>query len=145
MIETYVVDTSVVIRRFVVETYTPEVRVLLSRMEQGVRLYIPEFCLIESTNVLWKNVRFRGMPQVDAAQFVVELLEIPFQIVPVSNLLPRALRLGLSDELAVYDSLYIALALELDCPLITVDQRQAEAAARSGVALKAIADFSPEE
>ena len=32
---TYVVDTSVVIQRFIIEQYTPEVRVLLEGMYQG--------------------------------------------------------------------------------------------------------------
>jgi predicted nucleic acid-binding protein len=58
-------------------------------------------------------------------------------------LLPKALQIGLVNQLPIYDSLYIALALELNCPLITVDQRQANTAVVSGVTLKAIADFSP--
>ncbi|MBO1346395.1 MAG: type II toxin-antitoxin system VapC family toxin [Hormoscilla sp. GUM202] len=140
---TYVVDTSVVIQRFIIEQYTPEVRVLLERMHQGDLLYIPEFCLIECVNVFWKNVRFQGLPQTDAEQFIDELLALPFQIVPVKDLLLQALQIGLNRQLAVYDSLYIALALNLDGPLITVDDRQADAAAQNGVTLKLITDFSP--
>lgn len=141
----YVVDTSVVSHYFDADTYNTEAGVLLAGMERGDLLYIPEFCLIESTNVIWKRVRFRGLPQTEAENLISDLLALQFQIVSVSNLLPSALALGLTHQLAVYDSLYIALALELDCPLITVDDRQAEAAARSEVALKAIADFSSEE
>ncbi len=140
---TYVIDASLVIKRFIVETYTPEARVVLARMERGDELYIPEFCLLECANVLWKEVRFGGMPQTQAEAFLGDLLDLPFQIVPVSNLLPRALQVGLTHQLAVYDSLYIALALEMVCPLITVDRRQADAAAASGATLKPITDFSP--
>lgn len=140
----YVVDTSVLGHYLYADTYTPEVRELVAMLCRGeLELHIPEFSWIECANILWKQVRFRGLSQTSAEQILVELLAIPFQIVSVSNLLPRALGLGLTHQLAVYDSLYIALALELDCPLITVDQRQGEAAARSGVMLKAIADFSP--
>ncbi|UBF24989.1 type II toxin-antitoxin system VapC family toxin [Kovacikia minuta CCNUW1] len=110
---------------------------------QGDRLYIPEFCLLECTNVLWKHVRFDGLPQADAVEIITDLLKLPFQIVAVHPLLSRALQIGLTNQLAVYDSLYIALALELDCPLITVDTRQATAAIASGATLKAITDFSP--
>ncbi|GAA6619166.1 type II toxin-antitoxin system VapC family toxin [Scytonema sp. NUACC26] len=119
----YVVDTSVVIQRFIRETYTPQARVLLAQMNQGYQLRVPEFCLLECANVFWKQVRFQGMSQVEAEQLLIELLALPFQIMPVGNLLPRALQIGLSYQLAVYESFYIALAKSLSCPLITVDQR----------------------
>ncbi len=62
---------------------------------------------------------------------------------PTRQLLPRALQIGLSSQLALCDSLYIAMALNLNCPLITLDDRQANAAIISGVTLKPITDFSP--
>ena len=101
----YVVDTSVVIQRFVADTYTEEANVLLAGMELGDLLYIPEFCLIESTNVIWKRARFQGLPQTEADYLISQLLALPFQIVSVSNLLPRALRLGLSHELYMIRSI----------------------------------------
>jgi len=143
MAGSYVVDTSVVAHYLYADTYTPQVRVLVDLMYQGDRLYIPEFCLIECVNVLWKKVRFQGLPQTDAEQLIDELLALPLQIVPVKDLLLQALQIGLNRQLAVYDSLYIALALNLDCPLITVDDRQADAAAENNVTLKQITDFSP--
>lgn len=48
----YIVDANGVIRRFIIEPYTPEVRALLARMYQGDDLYVPEFCLLECVNVL---------------------------------------------------------------------------------------------
>ncbi|MDF5732781.1 MAG: type II toxin-antitoxin system VapC family toxin [Rhizonema sp. PD38] len=92
-------------------------------------------------NVLWKQVRFQGMSQTEADQLLVELLALPFDIMPVGNILPRALQIGLSNQLAIYDSFYIALAETLSCPLITVDRRQAEAATASNVVIKPITDF----
>ena len=139
----YVVDTSVVMQRFMIEPYTPEARELLARMDRGDDLYIPEFCIIECVNVFWKKVRFQGLPQADAEQFIVDLLELDFHIVPVKELLPRAFQIGLYHQLAVYDSLYIALALNMDFPLITVDDKQLNAATACGVVIKPINDFSP--
>jgi predicted nucleic acid-binding protein len=63
MAERYVVDASVVVQRFLRETYTSQARVLLARLFEGDRLYVPEFCLIECANVLWKQVRFRDVSQ----------------------------------------------------------------------------------
>ena len=141
MTKTYVVDTSVVMQYLLVETYTSQAIVLVQRLRQGLQLCVPEFCLLECANVFWKQVRFQGMLQTDAEQLLVELLALPFQIMPVGNLLPRALQIGLSYNLAIYDSFYIALAESLNCPLITVDQKQAKAAIACNVVIKPISDF----
>jgi predicted nucleic acid-binding protein len=142
MADAYIVDARVLIQYFLTETNTPQVRVLIGGLARGDRLYVPEFGLLECVNILWRNVRFQGLPQTDGEQMIRDLLDLPLNIKPVSELLPRAFQIGLTHQLAIYDSLYIALALDLDCPLITVDVRQSQAAAASGVVLKAIADFS---
>ncbi len=138
----YVVDASAIGHYLDPDIYTTEVTNLLAGLAQGTELYVPEFCLLECTNVLWKHVRFDGLPESDAQETISDLLQLPFQIVPIRSLLPRALQIGLNHQLAVYDSLYIALALDLNCPLITVDSRQAIAATASGVILKPITDFA---
>jgi predicted nucleic acid-binding protein len=48
----------------------------------------------------------------------------------------------LQHQLAVYDAVYIALAVEKEYPLISVDQAQIRAAALEGVILKPVTDFS---
>ena len=70
------------------------------------------------------------------------MLTLPLQMQPVYNLLPQVLQIGLAHQLAVYDSLYIALALSLNCPLVTVDDRQLQAAIAQGSAIDPITDFS---
>ncbi|NJL57900.1 type II toxin-antitoxin system VapC family toxin [bacterium] len=139
----YVVDASVVIQYAITQTYTSEAQALIARMYLGDRLYIPEFCLLECTNVLWKQVRFQGLPQSQARAIINELLALAFDITPTVPLLSRTLPIGLSCELAIYDSLYIALALELNCPLVTVDIRQEHCARASGATLVPITDFAP--
>lgn len=138
----YVVDTSVVIQRFIRELRTPEAAVLLGAMVQDRSLYVPELYLSECVNIFWKKVRFQGLPPTEAEQFINELLALPFRIVSIKNLLPRAFEIGLAHQLAIYDSLYIALALNLNCPLITVDDRQLNTAIANDVIIKPITDFS---
>ena len=138
----YVMDASVLIQYFIVQTYTPQAKALIERLAEGDQLYVPEFCLLECTNFLWKEVRFRGIPQWQAERMVSEMLALPLQMQPVYNLLPQALQIGLAHQLAVYDSLYIALALSLNCPLVTVDDRQLQAAIAQGSAIDPITDFS---
>ncbi|WP_414584947.1 type II toxin-antitoxin system VapC family toxin [Scytonema sp. PCC 10023] len=124
------------------QAQTAAARSLVARMYGGDTLHIPEFCLLECTNVLWKQVRFHGLPPINAEQITQELLRLPFQVESVSHLLPNALEIGLTYQLAVYDSLYIALAQYLGLPLITVDDRQSVAATASCVVVKPVDDFS---
>ena len=106
-------------------------------------MQVPEFCLIECVNVVWKHVRFNQMPMHVARQTVQDVRDLPLALVVASEFLPRALEIGIAHGLAIYDSVYIALAENLACPLITVDQRQSSAASTIGVTLKPITDFAP--
>ena len=139
----YVVDTSIVVQRFIVDRDTPQVRILFSQLKAGVNLVVPEFCLLECANVFWKQVRFQGMPLSEAEYLISDLLAIPFQIELPYDLLRRALQIGTTYQLAVYDSVFIALAQQLDIPLISVDERQVRAAIAQNVTIKLISDFSP--
>jgi predicted nucleic acid-binding protein len=60
MNDRYVVDANIVIQRFIVEQDTPQVKVLFDQMLSGTELIVPEFCRLECSNVLWKQVRFQG-------------------------------------------------------------------------------------
>ncbi|WP_211176235.1 hypothetical protein [Brasilonema sp. UFV-L1] len=57
----YVVDASVVIQYAIAQAQTAAARCLVARMYGEDTLHIPEFCLLECTNVLWKQVRFHGL------------------------------------------------------------------------------------
>lgn len=138
----YVLDASVVVQRLIQDTHTPYVRALFQRLtETDDHLWVPEFCLVECANMLWKAVRFRGMPPEQAVRLLTDLAALPLRVVPVSDLLPRALTLGMTHNLSIYDSIYIAMVERLACPLVTVDARQSQAAAASGLMLKPVTDF----
>jgi predicted nucleic acid-binding protein len=139
----YIVDTSIVIQRLIVESHTPYVIELFYGIIQGDELIVPEFCLMECANVLWKHVRFQGMSQSNAESLIANLTSLPLTVHPVTDLLVRGLQVGLKYQLAVYDSIYIALAEKLSLPLITVDVKQEAAAKDTGITLKSITDFTP--
>lgn len=139
----YVVDASVICQYFITQMYTVEARVVVGQMLRGDQLYIPEFTLLECTNVFWKEVRFQGLSSTEAEKFTQDLLALPFQLEGVSQLLPQALQVGLAHQLPIYDCPYITLAMDLNCSLVTVDNRQAQSALASGVTLKPITDFTP--
>lgn len=137
-----VVDTSVVIEYLVSSTYTAYAETLFEQLTEADQLVVPEFCLLECANVIWKQVRFQGMPEDQAAELLTDLLALRLARVQVKDDLDHALRIGLKHKLAIYDSTYIALALRFDFPLITIDQSQSRAAQAEGVTLKPVTDFS---
>ncbi len=143
MNEDIVLDASVLIQAYVREPDTARVQTLLQGLEapQSSRLHVPVFCLLECTNVLWKHIRFHNMPVTYAKTAIGQMTSLPLIVHPATDLLSRALTVGLEHELAIYDALYIALAEQLACPLVTADERQADTADATGVVLKPLADF----
>jgi predicted nucleic acid-binding protein len=139
----YIVDASVVVQHIVSEPHTPNINILFEDVGTLIKVYVPEFCLLECTNVLWKHVRFSGMPEEIAKDLLADLMAVDLTVVPVIGLMPRALEIGLKHQLAIYDSLYIALAENLKYPLITDDARQAKVANSEGIALKPIIEYRP--
>lgn len=81
------------------------------------------------------------MDEKVAKGLVQALLNLDILVTPATGLMHRALEIGLKHQLAIYDSIYIALAENLSYPLITVDQRQSKAAQGEGITLKDIEDF----
>ena len=65
--------------------------------------------------------RTRALSPERAAVAVADLRQAPLERYPLHPLLERAW--SLRDHLHAYDALYVALAVELDCPLITTDDR----------------------
>jgi predicted nucleic acid-binding protein len=137
----YIVDASVVVQYLITDTYTSNARALFLSLSENDKIHVPEFCLLECANVLWKQVRFNGMTPSDADILVSELILLPLNVANLSNVLNRALEIGLQYQLAVYDSAYIALAEKLAYPFITVDARQEQAARVVGITLKPVTDF----
>lgn len=139
----YILDASIVVQHVISDKHTPNVDVLFDGIGDTITGHVPEFCLLECTNVLWKQVRFQDASQTNAENLAKDLIALDLQITPALSLLPRALELGLKHQLAVYDTVYIALAEKLTYPLITDDKKQAKAASAEGVTLKIITDFVP--
>lgn len=65
--------------------------------------------------------RTRAVTAARAALAIVDLRLAPLERYPLEPLLDRAW--SLRNQLNPYDGLYVALAVELDCPLVTTDDR----------------------
>lgn len=139
----FILDASILIQYVIADIHTTYVDTLFESVGDTITAHIPEFCLLECTNVLWKQVRFNNVPSETAIEHAKDLRALDLVIVPITDLLPRALEIGTKHQLAIYDSVYIAMAEQLGYPLITDDGKQAEAASAEAVTLKPITDFEP--
>jgi predicted nucleic acid-binding protein len=119
-----VTDTSVLVKWFKQrdEDLLKEARALLAEVEAGpLEVHVPALLLYEVGNVLLLETRL-GPARLDAAMDHLET--IPFIVAPPATpLLKRAARVGRELGLTFYDASFVALAVELDCPLITADRR----------------------
>jgi predicted nucleic acid-binding protein len=91
----------------------------------------------EVANALWKLNRVKKVISVEDAlrlfNMLSSLLNVNIILEPEQLYLSKAFRIALDYGLTVYDALYIALAKEKKLPLLTLDERQREAALNFGV------------
>ena len=83
----------------------------------------PDLIYPEFGNILWKLHRFQGLSQSEAERSLTEFQTINFAITPSFRLLNDAYQIASSYQRTVYDSLYIALSLRQECPLITAHEK----------------------
>jgi predicted nucleic acid-binding protein len=139
----YVIDTTAVMNYLIADSYTLNAEALFDRVTDADRLITQEFCLLEYTNVLWKQVRFHGMTYAQAQGLLRDLWAPPLHRAPMKRLLKASLDVALAHGLAVYDSAYLALSSRFGYPLITLDRQQQRAAVAEGISLKPLTDFQP--
>lgn len=77
----------------------------------------------------------------DAQGLLKNLKKLPLIQVPMRSHLNVALVIGAKHQLAIYDSLYVALAMKSLYPLITLDIPQSRVATAENVILKPLTDF----
>lgn len=122
----YVVDANVVAKWFVPERLSAEALRLLDGAHE---LATPDLMWPEVGNVLWKKARAGELTRRQAGQIIEALEKCPLTVFPSRVLLDSALEIALHTERSVYDSLYVALAVALECRLATADERLANALA----------------
>jgi predicted nucleic acid-binding protein len=112
------------------EPLTDEALRLLRRYVGGeVEFIVPDVFWAELGNVLWKGTRQRRWRQDEAEAVAADMRARDFATVPSSVLLSEALRIAFAHDRAVYDCLYVALAVQSRSELITADERLANALA----------------
>jgi predicted nucleic acid-binding protein len=116
----YVVDANVVAKWFIPERLSEEAVRLLDEKHQ---LASPDLLWPELGSVLWKKVRAGQLTGPQAARIIQALDQFPVTVFPSRLILEGALEIALETGRSVYDSVYVALAVALECPLVTADER----------------------
>jgi predicted nucleic acid-binding protein len=113
-----VIDASVAIKWVIEENGTREALALRRH-----RLFAPDLLVAECANVLWNKMR-RSELSADEARFAARLLErADVELVPMRPLLESATALAIALDHPAYDYIYLALAEDLSCDLVTPDRR----------------------
>jgi predicted nucleic acid-binding protein len=132
-LDRFVLDASVALKWAIPpanETLTAESLQLLQEYVNGkIDLLVPDIFWAELGNVLWKGVRLRRWSQAVAQRIASEMHARNFSTVPSRTLMTEAMRIAFAYDRAVYDCLYVALAIRSKSQMITADECLANALA----------------
>ncbi|GAB4452914.1 MAG: type II toxin-antitoxin system VapC family toxin [Anaerolineae bacterium] len=123
MIDSCVVDASVGIKLFVAEEFSEAADRFFRRLTTTppANFYVPDLFFVECANILWKYTRRFDYPADHARQNIHDLRALALHTVSTADLIEPAFDLALTYNLTTYDASYVALARQLDLPLITAD------------------------
>lgn len=114
------VDANVVAKWFVPENLSDEAVCLLDERHE---LASPDLLWPELGSVLWKKARSGQITGREVASIVHAMDQVPLTVFPSRLVLEGALEIALETGRSVYDCVYVALAVALECPLVTADER----------------------
>jgi predicted nucleic acid-binding protein len=117
---TAVVDTNVVAYFLLgTEPFAAEARRFLSAVSQPMA---PALWEAEIANVLWMAIRTEVLPPDEGAARLGLAARLGIESVPTRALLQPALLRSFTTTVAVYDTLFVELAIREGCPLATFDR-----------------------
>jgi len=127
---TLVVDASALMAPLLGDEHAAEAT---GHLVSATTRFAPELITAEVTSALWKRVRRGELTTAEAELKRKESRLMPMSVVSLQSLDERALALAQLLDHSVYDCLYLALAIDRDCPVLTADTHFATAARRAGL------------
>lgn len=115
----FVVDASVAAQWYLPEEHSAAAELLL---ERELELLAPDLLYVEVAAIAWQHVRRGEIDDATAERILAELRQVPFTSRPVSELAPEALALSLRTGRTVYECLYLTLAIQGSCQMVTADR-----------------------
>lgn len=113
-----VTDTSVVVKLFAAEEGSDLARKLLT---SGEEFAAPDLLMLEVANALMTKVRRSELLEIHAERSLTSVPDVMALLYPSVELLEEAWLLAFQLRHAVYDCVFLALALRLEVKLVTAD------------------------
>lgn len=115
-----VVDANVAVKWVLPEIHSD---VALRLRDKRYRLLVPDFFFPEVGNIFWKRVRRGEITIENASSDLDAILGLPLIICPSFPVMRDALEIAVRVNQAIYDCVYLALAVSRDCQMVTADER----------------------
>jgi predicted nucleic acid-binding protein len=122
----YVLDASVAAKWFLAadEPLSTEALQLLRAYTSGATAFlVPDLFFSEFANVLWKAEQRGRCNALTADAALKEIIQRNIPTFPAAGLIQPALQLARAYRRAVYDCVYVALAVQTNTRLVTADER----------------------
>jgi predicted nucleic acid-binding protein len=120
----YVLDSSVAFKWVVLEAWADKARSLRDEFRQGLHeLIAPDIFPVEVAHSLTRAERQGRVTPPDASILLADVLLTAPRYFPYLPLLSQALTISSRARIGVYDCLYVALAQQEGCELLTADDR----------------------
>jgi len=124
MPDTFVLDCSVAAKWVLPEPGREPALGLFERYASGeIVLIAPDILLAEFASLIAKRNRRKEMSAPEAREAFGLMTKCAPRLFDTHPRLFRALDLSLRYQLSLWDCVYLALALEYDCPVLTADLR----------------------
>lgn len=116
----FAVDSSVGLKWLVPEIHSADALRLLAPADE---LHVPTFFDVEIGNILWKKLNRKELTRTETDAVLGLLPGLPVTRHPVEPLVADAFDIAALTQRTVYDCLYLALAIRLDCQMVTADRK----------------------
>lgn len=123
---TFVVDASVALKWFVDEVHKEHADAVLRRNEP---LLAPQHFRMELTSAVLKKIRAGDIDGGVVGELLAAIADAPVAEVATGSLFASAMDIALRFDRSIYDSLYVAVAFQEECRLVTADKKLHDAIA----------------
>ena len=117
----WVIDANVAIKWVLPEVYSETALSVLDN--DNDQLLVPDFFFSEITNILWKRIQNKELSLSKAKEGLKLIKQVDFEIFASYDLVDQALEISIQIKQAIYDCIYLALAISNDCQMLTADER----------------------
>ena len=120
----YIVDSNIVAKWLLPEPDSNRARALIA---PEYKLRAPDLLMPELANVLWKGARRGDLTTAESGEllkkFLQEHIDVTVRLLPSRLVIKQALMIAATERHSIYDCIYVALAVQSRCVLITADDR----------------------